>query len=130
MSDRAYPRLQCRPLVHRACYHSVRSAGRSAKRRRSAARANPVSAELLTAFWIVPPGRHGPLGFGVTAYDIDDALSIIRSLGYATYLPTDLSSLEITRGVRYTDLEENHVRTNMGPIVVRGMWYPFVRIGL
>jgi len=89
-----------------------------------------VSAELLTSFWIVPPVRHGPLGFGVTAYDIDDAISIIRSLGYAEYLPSDLGSLEITVGVRYVDLEENHVRTNMGPIVMRGMWYPFVRVGL
>ena len=87
-------------------------------------------AELLTAFWIVPPGRSGPLGFGVTAYDIDDALGIIQSLGYADYLPSDNASLKITEGVRYADLEENHVRTNMGPIVVRGMWFPFVRVGL
>ena len=89
-----------------------------------------MSAEALTAFWIIPPARHGPLGFGVTAYDIGDALGIIRSLGYADYLPSDLATLKITQGVRYADLEENHVRTNMGPIVVRGMWYPFVRVGL
>jgi hypothetical protein len=89
-----------------------------------------MSLELLTAFWIVPPGRHGPLGFGITAYDIDDALGIIRSLGYSDYLPSDIASLKITEGVRYADLEENHVRTNTGPIVVRGMWYPFVRVGI
>ena len=86
--------------------------------------------ELLAAFWIVPPSRNGPLGFGVTAYDVDDALGIIRSLGYAEYLPNDIELVKITRGVRYADLAENHVRTNMGPIVVRGMWYPFVRVGL
>lgn len=89
-----------------------------------------MTTELLTTFWIVAPARHGPLGFGVTAHDIDDAFSIIRSFGYAEYLPSDLGSLKITQGVRYVDLEENHVRTNMGPIVVRGLWYPFVRIGL
>jgi hypothetical protein len=65
----------------------------------------------------------------VTAYDIDDALGIIRSLGYAEHLPADLHSLKVTSGVQHADLEENHVRANMGPIVVRGMWYPFVRIG-
>ncbi len=89
-----------------------------------------MSAEPLTAFWIVPPSRHGPLGFGVTAFDIGDALGIIRSLGYADYLPVDLDLLKITEGVRYAELEQNHVRTKMGPIVVRGMWYPFVRVGL
>lgn len=89
-----------------------------------------MSEQLLTAFWIVPPGRHGPLGFGVTAYDLDDALSIIKTLGYADYLPLDAGSLRVTQGVRYADLEPNHVRANMGPIVVRGMWYHFVRVGL
>lgn len=96
----------------------------------SGAGAIPVVAELLTAYWIVPPERRGPHGFGVTAYSLDDALNIIRSLGYADYLPQDLSSLKITEGVRYADLEANHVRANMGPIVVRGLWYPFVRLGL
>lgn len=90
----------------------------------------PVVTELLTAFWIVPPGRNGPLGFGVTAYDLDDALGIIRLFGYADYLPSDHGSLKVIQGVKCTDLEENHVRTNMGPIVVRGLWYPFVRVGL
>lgn len=89
-----------------------------------------MSAELLTAYWIIPPNRHGPLGFGVTAYDIGDAVAIIRSLGYADDLPADLGSLKITESVCYADLEANHVRTNIGPIVVRGMWYPFVRVGL
>ena len=85
---------------------------------------------LLTAYWIVPPGRNGPLGFGVTAYDVDDALGIIRSLGYGARLPADLGDLHIIEGIKYADLEKKHVRTNMGPIVVRGMWYPFLRVGL
>ncbi|MFO0961163.1 MAG: hypothetical protein U0800_27600 [Isosphaeraceae bacterium] len=85
--------------------------------------------DILTAFWIVPPGKWGPMGFGVTAYDLDDALNTIRLLGYARYLPPDLGRLSIIEGVLYDDLEANHVRTNMGPIVVRGMWYPFVRLG-
>src|SRR5207302_4914748 len=28
----------------------------------------------LTAYWIVPPSPHGPLGFGVTAWSFDDAV--------------------------------------------------------
>jgi hypothetical protein len=52
----------------------------------------------------------------------------VRELRYD--LPSDLGLLIITPGVRYADLEANHVRANIGPIVVRGMWYPFVRVGL
>ncbi len=86
--------------------------------------------ELLTAFWIVPPNRDGPLGFGVTAYDLEDAVGIIRELGYSDCLPTDIGLLQITEGVRYEDLDHSYVRSHMGPIVVRGLWYPFVRVGL
>jgi hypothetical protein len=32
----------------------------------------------LTAFWIVPPSHQGPLGLGVTAWSIEDALQIIQ----------------------------------------------------
>jgi hypothetical protein len=83
----------------------------------------------LTAFWVVPPGRHGPLGFGVTAHSLADALALIRASGYGDFLPEDVGSLTITEGVRVADLEHPYVREHMGPIVVRGLWYPFVRVG-
>jgi hypothetical protein len=83
----------------------------------------------LTAFWIFPPSPHGPLGFGVTAWSLDDAIRIIRSLGYAGYLPDDLSTLSVREGVTVADLH-HHVVANMGPIVVRGMWYPFIAVGV
>ncbi len=83
----------------------------------------------LTAFWIVSPARHGPLGFGVTAHSLDDALAIIRTSEYGGYLPEDVGSLRIDEGVRAADLESVYVREHMGPIVVRGIWYPFVRVG-
>lgn len=79
----------------------------------------------LTAFWIEPPD--GP-GYGVTAFSLQDALEILRSFGFE--LPDDLSSLRVTPGVRFEDLDPGHVVPNMGPIVVRGLWYPFVQIGL
>jgi hypothetical protein len=85
---------------------------------------------LLTAYWIVPPDPNWTLSFsfGVTAYSLADALAIIRDSGYE--LPEDIGTLQIREDVRYDDLEPNHVRTNMGPIVVRGLWYPFRRVGL
>jgi hypothetical protein len=32
--------------------------------------------------------------------------------------------------VRYENLDPFHVIPNMGPIVVRGIWYPFIELGL
>ena len=88
-----------------------------------------MATDLLTAFWIVPPGRHGPLGFGVTAHSREDALSVIRRAGYGEYLPESVGSLKIIEGVTVANLEDPYVRDHMGPIIVRGMWYPFVRVG-
>lgn len=84
----------------------------------------------LIAFWIKSPKRNAPLGFGVTARSLDDALRIIRHLGYGGFLPEDESSLTITEGISVSELDQNHIVPNMGPIVVRGMWYPFVTLGV
>ena len=81
----------------------------------------------LIPFWIIPPDTPGPVGFGATGYSLDDALRIIRDLGYD--LPMDVRLLRITEGVTVAELDQNHVVPNMGPIVVRGMWYPLLRIG-
>jgi hypothetical protein len=89
-----------------------------------------MAKSLLTAFWIVPPSRHGPLGFGVTAHSLDDALQIIRAFDFDRYLPQDLDTLAVREGVTIADLDQPHVVANMGPIVVRGMWYPFVAVGV
>jgi hypothetical protein len=84
----------------------------------------------LTAYWIKSPLPHAPLGFGVTARSLDDALAIIRALDYGRYLPDDLADLRVTEGITVADLDQPHVVANMGPIVVRGMWYPFVAVGV
>ena len=89
-----------------------------------------MTRSLLTAFWIVSPSAQGLLGFGVTAWSLDDALDIIRTLGYESYLPSDLGTLTIREGVTVAELDQRHVVANMGPIVVRGMWYPFVSVGM
>jgi hypothetical protein len=39
----------------------------------------PLANDLLTALWIVPAGRQGPLGFGVNDHSVDDALAVVRS---------------------------------------------------
>lgn len=82
----------------------------------------------LIPFWIVPPSERGPLGFGVTAFSLSDAFQIIENSGFE--LPEDKSTLQIREIVRVSDLDRPHVIKNMGPIVVRGIWYPFSKIGV
>lgn len=84
----------------------------------------------LTAFWIVSPSSPGLLGFGVTSRSQDDALRIICALGYGSHLPDDLNDLRVTEGVKVAELDQPHVVAKMGPIDVRGMWYPFVAVGV
>lgn len=87
-----------------------------------------MSDSLLTAYWIKTLDSHGPLGFGVTAFSLADALQIIQAMGYR--LPDDLDALEIKENVRFEDIDYRHVREHMGPMVVRGIWYPFTRLGI
>jgi hypothetical protein len=86
-----------------------------------------LSERVLTPFWIVPPSKYGPLGFGVTAFDLADALDIIKSIGYI--LPEDTSSLEIIENIMPETLHP-HVAAHMGPMIVRGLWYPFFWVGV
>lgn len=81
----------------------------------------------LTAYWIIPPGRWGPLGIGVTAHSGDDALRIIRKAGDGDYLPDDRNQLRIHEDIKYAEIDEPYVREHMGPIVGRGLWYPLRR---
>lgn len=89
-----------------------------------------MASPTLTPYWIRQPIRHGPIGFGVTAYSLDDAFTLVRVFGYGEYLPANLASLAVIEDVTIAALDESHVVANMGPITVRGMWYPFVAIGV
>jgi hypothetical protein len=84
--------------------------------------------ESLRSFWIVPRGAVQTRGFGVTAFSEDDALRLLRDAGHE--LPQDTDSLQITAGIRPVDLDAKHITPNCGPAVVRGVWYPFTRVGV
>ena len=45
------------------------------------------------------------------------------------FLTEDIGPLRIAEDVRVVDLESPYVREHIGLIVVRGLWYPFVRVG-
>ncbi len=88
-----------------------------------------MSDESLRQFWISLPSRSGPLGFGITAFSLTEALELLRAMDYGTYLPEDLTTLVATEGVDVAELNP-HVRAHMGPISMRGMWYPFGGVGV
>ena len=88
----------------------------------------------MIAFWIKPSqevaergGCRIPLGYGVTGHSLNDALEMLGNAGYD--VPPDLAGYAVVRNVTPEEIDEPHVRKSMGPIVVRGIWYPFSRMG-
>jgi hypothetical protein len=82
----------------------------------------------LIPFWIQRPGAGFFEAYGVTGYSLSDALRILREFGIE--LPDDITDFEIIEGVRVADLDQDHIVPNIGPIVVRGIWYPLQKIGV
>lgn len=76
----------------------------------------------LTCYWITTGNAWGPLGIGVTAFTVADALSLVRSEGFD--IPEGLEGVQIRENVTFSDLDPNHVVPNMGPLVMRGVWFP------
>jgi hypothetical protein len=90
-----------------------------------------MSEDVLIHYWLKPPRPHGPLGFGVTAFSLDDAIRIIRWNGYS--FPERLDGVEVRAGITFEELttldHANYITTHLGPMAARGLWYPFVRLG-
>lgn len=87
-----------------------------------------MSTSLLTSFWIDGPYRWGPLGYGVTAFSLEDAWQIIERAGYS--LPEDKSTITYRTVRSVDDLSDDNVRKHAGPLIIRGIWYPFRHIGV
>jgi hypothetical protein len=69
-------------------------------------------------------GRPIPLtlGCGVTAYDHDDALNILRERVFAgKELPAIVGCIE---DMDISALDQKHVAPNMGLVTIRGVWFP------
>lgn len=92
-------------------------------------RAPGVDKMALRRYWLEFSANDGEslpagaaLGCGVSAYDCDDALQIIRTTVFkGRALP------EISRKIPDVDvsaLDPNHVRPNMGNVLRRGVWFP------
>lgn len=62
------------------------------------------------------------LGCGVTAFDYDDAISLLGQLVFAEKeLPRIIGYRE---DVDISTLDQKHVLPNIGLVAVRGIWFP------
>jgi hypothetical protein len=83
---------------------------------------------VLTAYWITfPDDLNFPIGVGVTAHSREDALRVLEAAGFEFHRRA--KRIQVREDVSLADLDPRHVVPNMGPIVVRGVWCPFVRLG-
>jgi len=62
------------------------------------------------------------LGVGVTAFDEEEALRMVREQVFARHPFPAVK--EIITDVDISTLDDGHVRPNMGNPVVRGVWFP------
>jgi hypothetical protein len=66
------------------------------------------------------------LGFGVTAFSVDDAKGLVEEA--ARSLGLDYEVLEILEDFDIRDLDQGHVAPNMGPPNFRGVWFPILNL--
>lgn len=79
----------------------------------------------LRRYWFIFPKSAKPsplnIGCGVTAYDYDDAIDLLRQRVFNGGEP---SVAEVIADVDVSTLDKRHVLPNMGSTVVRGVWFP------
>lgn len=83
----------------------------------------------LTRYWIkFDWPRDEPwapaLGFGVTAYSRDDALSLLQREYFDRFQRAVPPVAQIEENVDVATLDERHVLPDMDPPIWRGVWYP------
>ena len=87
--------------------------------------------QSLIRYWLKTPNPRDPLGYGVTAFSLDDAVSIIRWNGYS--FRESLAGVDVREDIRLDELSKldhsKYITTRLGPMAARGLWYPFVRLG-
>jgi hypothetical protein len=80
-----------------------------------------MSHSLLHRYWFDTKGE-GHLGFGVTAYSVEDAKVLVDEAAKRLGLSAQVN--EVVEDVDVRDLDQNHVVPNMGPPNFRGVWFP------
>lgn len=83
----------------------------------------------LETFWIeYTQDENFVLGIGVTAFSQDDAFLLIKECGIDHWFDR-AREMKVTSDVRIEDLDQKNVVPNIGPLQLRGDWYPCMNIG-
>ena len=76
----------------------------------------------MKVYWLKLRNYGPSLGFGITARDLNDAMSLLSIVARTS---VDATMLESWKELQTADeLDQNHVVPNMGVIVRRGVWFP------
>ncbi|WP_227288105.1 hypothetical protein [Boseongicola sp. H5] len=81
----------------------------------------------LTSYWVEITAHTEleknpfPMGIGVTAYNDNDAKGIIQRDAIGSRQSLTISSV---REISFDDIENDHVKKNMGVFIERGIWFP------
>jgi hypothetical protein len=85
--------------------------------------------DYLDTFWFsFPQDPHLPFDIGVTAFSEADARALLQERGVAEWF-SEAKEVVIKQGVRIEDLDQSNVRPNVGPLHLRGLWYPCMNVG-
>jgi hypothetical protein len=76
-----------------------------------------INNKLLIRFWFNIDGK---LGYGVTAYSLDDAILLLSE----AVDDFDLTSSTVVENIDVSTLDQNHVIPNMGAPNFQGVWFP------
>jgi hypothetical protein len=88
-----------------------------------------MHSKILETFWFsFPKDPNLPFGIGVTAYSEDDARALMEERGITDWF-AEASEVIVTSGIRIQDLDQSNVAPNIGPMQLRGVWYPCMNIG-
>ena len=62
------------------------------------------------------------LGSGVTAYDYDDAIALLKERVFTKETMPKIT--DFIQDVDVSTLDANHVLPNLGLVIERGIWFP------
>jgi hypothetical protein len=82
--------------------------------------------DILTRYWFkfeqLPKSSILNLGCGVTAYDYEDALLLLKERVFGGNEIPKIAQCQ--ENIDVSALDPRHIRPNMGPIFPRGIWFP------
>ena len=71
---------------------------------------------------------YGPGNFGVTAWSVEQARSMLKllleNMPYLAGLSSDLDKVNFIEDIDVRLLDQGHVTPNMGAVTFLGIWYP------